>query len=130
MLEIDVTKFLEEEDAMRYSASIAEIGDNAGPVTWGNAKRKAAAWQVINPDNVEDFLKFVRSSGGWNDEEIAAWLPVEVQALAIQWIAGDWREAGEPTTDEEWAEYEAEAQEGRNVGSFFRHEGKVLWNPC
>jgi hypothetical protein len=35
---------------------------------------------------------FARSSGGWNDEECAAWTPQEVNALFLQWVAGDVRQ--------------------------------------
>lgn len=36
MLEIDVS-FLLTEDAGQFSASVAELGDNAGRITWRNA---------------------------------------------------------------------------------------------
>jgi hypothetical protein len=35
---------------------------------------------------------FARSSGGWDSEEVAAWDAQEVNALFLQWIAGDCRQ--------------------------------------
>ena len=35
---------------------------------------------------------FARSSGGWSADEIAAWPDEELNALFLQWVAGDTRE--------------------------------------
>jgi hypothetical protein len=38
------------------------------------------------------FRAFVLSSGGWTEDEIAGWSDAELNALLIQWIAGDVRD--------------------------------------
>jgi hypothetical protein len=65
-------------------------------------------------DKLEAMRDFARSSGGWTREEIAAWSAEEVNALFLQWVAGDVRQAGADSLDEiDWEEYEEMAMEGR-----------------
>lgn len=96
---------------MDYSASIAEIGADAGPDTWRAACEDSADYPILDTDDKrEAFREFVCSSGGWSREEITAWSDAELNALCIQWIAGDMREAGlsADMTPEQWAEYDSD----------------------
>ena len=69
----------------------------------------------------EAFRDFVRSAGAWSDEEIAGWSGTELEALCLQWIAGDVREAfGDAEfSDWDWAEYQKDAEAGRIAGRLF-----------
>jgi hypothetical protein len=71
----------------------------------------------------------VRSSGGWTEQEIAAWSDVELNALCIQWIAGDIRECLEWEVDDVWANYQEMAEAGQVNSNLYRAEdGSVYWS--
>lgn len=110
-MELGITAFFNAAAPMDYSASVAEIGANAGPDTWRAACDDSADYPILGTeDKREAFRAFVRSSGGWSDDEIAAWSDAELNALCLQWIAGDMRECdiSPDWTAEEWAEYDAD----------------------
>jgi len=90
-MEIEITQLL-EKDMFTFSHSRAEGGENAGPETW-NAAMNGPRPLLKTPEEFEAFRDFVKDSGGWSEEEIAAWNENELQALFLQWIAGDTREA-------------------------------------
>ena len=112
MSDLNVTRFMEEACPMDYSASRAEIGDNAGPDTWRAACEDSDEYPLLtNEDDREAFRKFVRESGDWNDEEIAAWSDTELNALCIQWVSGDVREFQE-LAHGDWHEWEDLCEQG------------------
>lgn len=109
-MELNITQFFNQAAPMDYSASIAEIGQNAGTDTWNAACEDSEDYPLlVTADQLDAFQEFVSDSGGWTDEEIAEWSTRELNALCIQWISGDMREAGldADSTDEDWKEYEA-----------------------
>lgn len=69
----------------------------------------------------EAFRDFVRESGGWNDAEIAAWSDEELNALCLQWIAVDVREAfgDEEFESWDWEAYRADSEAGRVSSRLF-----------
>ncbi len=91
-MEIDVTHFVETADAYEFSASRAELGNDASKITWNNAKREAAESPLLPEDAIEEFNRWVRGFGAWEQEEIEAWDATERNALLIQFISGDLRE--------------------------------------
>ena len=92
-MEIDITRFFETAETHDFSASAAELGQNAGKITWANAMREAEETPLLSTDAELDAMRqFARESGGWDDEEVAAWTAEEVNALFIQWISGDMNE--------------------------------------
>jgi len=109
-LEIDITALL-ETDQFALSHSIAEGGQNAGPKTWKASLEAASETPILDtPEKLQAMRDFARSSGGWNDEETAAWTDQDVNALFLQWVAGDCRECPaklEGITFEERATVEA-----------------------
>lgn len=91
-MEINITKFYREAAPMDYSASIAEIGADAGPATWHAACEDAPDYNLLSTDEARDaFRSHVKGFGAWSDEEIAAWSDVELDALFMQLISGDIR---------------------------------------
>lgn len=93
IMEINITQFFTDATPMDYSASVAEIGGNAGADTWRAACDDAPDYDLLNtPEKLDAMRKWARSSGGWDAEEIAAWSDVELNALFIQLISGDIRE--------------------------------------
>ena len=125
-MELNITRFFMEASPRDYSASMAEIGQDAGRVTWAHAIEDTPDYFLLDTDEKrESFRAFVRSSGGWTDEEIAAWTDEELNALLLQWVSGDMREPvgfelGTDTTDEQWLEYERQSEQGQVSGRLFK----------
>jgi hypothetical protein len=111
---INITSLL-ELDCFDLSHSRAEGGENAGQNTWNASKAQANKTPLLDTEEkLEAMREFARSSGGWTREEIAAWNAEEINALFLQWVAGDVREAGADSLDGiDWEEYEKMATEGR-----------------
>ncbi len=135
MREIDVTNivqaFIDGRDSpMRYSASRVELGQNAGEITWAEARSSALALFGESFDR-EAFNAFFEQSGGWNADELAAHSDKDSAALMLQFVVGDWREcqfdeyadADENTpaalTPEWWELYGERASEGQVSSRFF-----------
>lgn len=135
-MELNISQFFAQVDAGSLSASCAELGQNAGALTWKasiDSARDDAPAILDTDEKRQAFRVFVRSSGGWNDSEIAAWDDTKLEALCRQWIAGDMREPvgfelGPETTPEQWAEYQEQSEAGQVCGRIFRaDDGAVYW---
>jgi len=125
-MEINITQFFNDCEPGSYSASCLELGANAGNITWGNAMQAAAYRTTALLDTAEKLQamrNWARSSGGWNDVEIAAWDATELNALFIQLVAGDMREKD----DMSWDEYQVESEAGQVSGSLFEGIDKELY---
>lgn len=133
-MDIDITDLFHNVDPTRYSASQAELGPDAGTITWARAKDRAATFHppiLRNAEELAAFHDFVFASGGWSRAELHAMTNNELQALCLQWIAGDMREAGldAASTDEDWARYEIDVNDGRVPGNIYRgDDGRVYFN--
>lgn len=125
-MKLDITEFFNSAAPMDYSASRAEIGQSAGADTWRAACEDSPDFSILDNDEKRDaFRMFVRSAGAWSDDEIAAWSDVELNALCIQWVAGDMREPvgfelGPDTTPEQWADYQRQSEAGQIAGRIFK----------
>lgn len=114
------------------SNSCANLGPNAGELTW-RASKQAAHLLTLTPEQQEAFRDFVEASGGWTREEIDAWTDAGLTALCVQWISGDVREAfGDDLPDDpaewDWATYQADSERGRVHSTLYLHEGKLIWS--
>lgn len=128
MFTVDITDFLARECMRDYSASVAEIGHDAGPATWGACVDNAPDWNFIPADQFGYFRDWVQSSGGWTREEINGWSEAELQALCLQWIAGDARDCGADKPDADWTAIRADQESGRVSSSIYRtDEGRIYW---
>jgi hypothetical protein len=128
-MEIEITSLLEMH-APGLSASRVELGDNAGRITWQAAKEQAEETPILDtPEKLDAMRDFARSSGGWDAEEVAAWDAGEVNALFLQWIAGDVRELGADTLAEiDWEEAEEMQQAGQVSSDIYRAEdGRIFF---
>jgi hypothetical protein len=131
-MELNITEFFRAADPFSYSASKAEMGDNAGSATYQAACN--ADFQILTTDEQRTaFRAFVAESGGWDEEEINEWSDSELNALCIQWVSGDMREPvgfelGPDTTDEQWQEYERQCEQGQCSGRIYRGtDGQVYF---
>lgn len=89
---IDITSLL-EMDCFALSHSRMEGGQDAGRNTWNASKEQADETPLLDTkEKLQAMRDFARSSGGWDKEEIAAWDSRELNALFLQWIAGDVRQ--------------------------------------
>ena len=117
-------------DCFPLSHSIAEGGENAGRDTWNASKEKAREIPLLKtPEELQAMRDFARSSGGWTREEIEAWPDSELNALFLQWIAGDVRELGAGSLGEiDWEEAEEMQSEGKAPSNIFRSEdGRIFF---
>jgi hypothetical protein len=131
-VELNITEFFNAAEPFTYSASAAEMGQDVGRITWRAACD--ADFAILDTDEKrEAFRAFVRESGGWSDDEIAAWSDAELNALCIQWISGDMREPvgfelGPDTTPEQWADYQSQCEAGQCSSRIFRaDDGRVFF---
>lgn len=128
-MEIDITT-LSEMNCFTLSHSIAEGGQNAGENTWNASKKQAENTQLLNtPEKLQAMRDFARESGGWTQEEIAEWSDSELNALFLQWIAGDVRELGADSLDEiDWEEAEKMQHDGHAPSNIFKgDDGKIYF---
>jgi hypothetical protein len=120
-MELNITRFFNEAAPMDYSASAAEIGQNAGRDTWIAACGDApeyAEW-LDTEDKRDEFRRYVKSFGAWDKEEIAAWTNDELTALLMQMIAGDIREGNLDTESPDWEAYREMSEHGQISGHIY-----------
>lgn len=122
-MDINITQFFNDTrgHASYYSASCAELGDNAGRITWENAVDRGEFSPLLDTEEKREAMReFVRGFGAWTDEEINAWSDVELTALLIQFIAGDMRESGlDCTGPVDWEEYQEACESGQCAGRIY-----------
>ena len=132
MLQICIHRLVSDVDPSTLSASIAERGKNAGPETWSNSKACAKESPLLaNDDERRAARDFFRGFGAWEDEEIDGWSAEEVDALCLQYAAGDLREAqsacpGDGIAGIDWEDYAREGENGRISANLFIHNDE-LW---
>jgi hypothetical protein len=131
-MEIDITDFFKDVDTWEFSGSIATHGPDAGKRTWNAAKGQAAREPLLNtPEALDAMRQWAKETGAWSREEIAAWDDVELNALFIQLVTGEMREAGledQDFEDIDWEAYEARAQEGQISGAIFKgDDGRIYY---
>jgi hypothetical protein len=130
-MELDITRFFNEAAPMDYNASAAELGQNAGQITWGHAMEDAHVYQLLDDEEKRDaFRAFVKSSGGWDEDEILAFTDQELEALLLQWISGDMREAhlNYNSDDTDWEMYQQHAEQGAVPSRLSRSGDKIYFS--
>lgn len=127
-MEINISRFFAEAEPFEFSRSRAEYGDNAGPTSWANAVKAGTDSPLLTtPEQLQALRDHVKGFGAWDDEEIAAWSDAEVNALFIQMISGDMREAGLDCDPDEsaWQEYEENDRVSHNI--FRGSDGEIYY---
>ena len=135
--EIDVTALITNPRFLPWnlSNSRANLGDNAGTMTWNASKAVSEALPVHpldTPERLEAWREFATDSGGWTREEVDAMPELDLRALFTQWVAGDIRECfGDDLPDDpaewDWSEYEQDSQAGRIPSRLFLPSDKRLF---
>jgi hypothetical protein len=126
-MEIDVSRLINDLDPRDISGSQAERGINAARELWGNAVAAVEEPPLLTDDERAKARKWAREFGAWDDEHIAAWSAQEVDALVLQYAAGDLRELqdlcpGDGLGDIDWTEAEELAQKGTVGGNLFAND--------
>ena len=132
--EIDCTPLFASPgfDPWDCSNSVANLGQNAGKLTWQASQRHASAL-VLTEGQKEAFRDWVRSSGGWTRDEIDMWPGSKLTALCVQWISGDVRGGfGDDLPDDpaewDWVEYLHMADNGSVAPTLYLSDGKLFWS--
>jgi hypothetical protein len=107
-MELNITHLMERSDDMYlYSASAAELGEDAGRITWRNAMDSAEIPPpLLTDDQLPEFRDYIREFGAWSDEAIDSWDAQNCNALCLQMIAGDIRERQAFADDDDLERYE------------------------
>lgn len=114
-MELNISSFFATVTPRELSSSVAESGPCAGALTWSASCKASMHHPLLDDDEKRDaFRAWVENSGGWSTEEIAVWTDTELNALLLQWIAGDLREMGidDDTNSIDWDHVERMQQEG------------------
>ena len=132
-MDINITRFFETAETHDFSNSVANTGlTDIGKITWLNAKDEAQRTPLLTTEDELDAMRaFARASGGWDQDEVAAWSADEVNALFIQWISGDMNEMGDLFTDDDgeidWEAVEEAQQQGRIASNIYRADDGSIW---
>lgn len=128
-MEIEITTLL-KTDCFPLSHSIAEGGDDAARNTWRNAKEQAKEIPLLKtPEELQAARDYFKSFGAWSGDEIAAWNDQEINALFLQFIAGDVRELGADSLEEiDWTEAEELQSNGQAPSNIYKsNDGRIFF---
>ena len=128
-MEIDITSLL-DLDAWDLSHSASEGGWTSARDCWQASMLAAEEHQLLDDEEkLQGMRDFARSSGGWTKTEIERWTPTEVNALFLQWIAGDIRQLGADSLGEiNWTEAKELQREGQAPSNLYKGDnGRVYF---
>ena len=132
-MEVDITKFVIRfaDDMHTLSSSVAESGlENIGAVTWENACQAMASESDWLTSDLAELQDHFASYGAWDRDELEAMTGQELNALLVQFVAGDYQARESACERGELAEWE-ECEGGRlyqsdvapHVGKWFYYIG-------
>lgn len=125
-MEINISRFFHNADAYEYSGSIMERGNDAAKETFANAMAKAGELEpalLATPRALDEFRSHMVSMG-FEYEKVEAWSDADCNAVFIQLISGDIREADLDTSDPDWDEYEAN---DNKAGALFKGDDDEIY---
>lgn len=135
MTDINVTCLVEDVSPFDLSHSIAEGGKNAGPETWAASLQAAREHPVLAIEDYDDVRKYFKGFGAWEEAEINLWDKDQINAMVLQYAAGDLREVqslcpGPGVADVDWDEAERLSSEGTIGGHLYEADGKLWISLC
>lgn len=118
-MELNITHMVDGADDMpMLSGSQAELGRDAGKITWANSCAYATEHILLTDEAMREKARsYFKGFGAWSPEEIAAWSDAELNALITQDIAAAVREMEHFDSDEAYLEA---AEEGRVTGCLYK----------
>lgn len=130
-MEINISSFFREAAHRDYSASVAELGPDAGKVTWNHAMEDSAPGETLMLDTsakVDALREHMRGFGAWDDDEIDNWTVQECNAMFLQAVSGDIRETPDMEPGNwDWELYEQMANEGTVGGRMFLGDDQEIY---
>ena len=84
MLELNITKYFEENDPYYMSGSVANLGSDAAKFTWNNCLEASDGELLNSEEDCQETRNWLRSFGAWSDDEINSWTQTELEALILQ----------------------------------------------
>lgn len=131
-MELNITRFFNEACPKDYSASVAEIGANAGADTWRAACEDSEDYMILDDqDKRAAFRAYVKTFGAWEDTEVSAWTYRELNALLLQMVSGDIREFLD-IADGKWETWQELCEAGtcssRLFGGALSVDGQVYYS--
>lgn len=131
IVNVDLTAMFSHREPWDCSNSDANLGPNAGPLTWACALEVASnheAWLLIPLEMATAYTKdWARDAGAWEEGEIAEWSEVEALALLVQNVASDLRTLG--SDNAELSELVGRGDESVNLYVYLEGE-RVLGELC
>lgn len=123
-MEIKITRLITDLTPSEISGSIAERGKNAAEETWANANAAIAETPLMTEEERKAAREWFGEFGAWSDAELEAMPGTEIDALLLQYAAGDLREAqslcpGDGLGGIDWEDAEKLSQEGTIGGNIF-----------
>lgn len=111
-------------DCRRLSGSVAELGENAGEITWRNSMEMGKRFPVVTADQIDELRDYYADFGAWEREEIDAWTFEEMNGMVTQEAAAEKRELDRFETT---ADYHEAAERGTVSGNiYFDDEGNMF----
>jgi hypothetical protein len=123
MPEYDVSH-LEMEDCGQMSGSAAELGENAGRLTWNNSVQMGKDHPLVTEKDADEVRDYFRDYGAWDDEEIDAWTLDELNGLVTQEAASAFRDY---ESCDSYEEYQKDAEAGLLSGNLYRDDNGKWW---
>jgi hypothetical protein len=127
-MELDITEFFNNAAPTDYSASVTEIGRDAGPDTWRAANDDSEDYPLLSTAEQREAFKALAKSAGFSEaDEFSTWSNEALNALCIQWVSASVREAdlSPDTTEEEWTSYEADDNAAHDI--FRGDDGRIYF---
>lgn len=109
--------------AWHCSGSRAELGDNAGELTWRNSCNLGATLPnfLATEEEKQAVRDHFREYGAWDEEEINAWTDSDLRGLIVQEVASEVRHLESAGIDlEEFTEEDFTEATENEGGSLFR----------
>jgi len=122
-MEININKYFENELCPSdFFASVAELGNNAGQLTWSYANEESEDTVLLTTfEQFAAFIDHMESMGFDFDEDEKPMDGRELNALFMQLISGDIRESeGLSECPINWNLYEHESEQGQVSSYIFK----------
>ena len=86
MLELNITKYFENgaNDPYYMSGSVANLGSNAGKLTWNNSLAASDGELLTSNESLQEVRDWLKSFGSWDDAEIESYTAQELEAFVLQ----------------------------------------------
>jgi hypothetical protein len=104
------------------SHSAFEGGQNSGENYWHASMQAAEDFELLDAEEkLQAMRDYAGSFGAWTKEQINKWDSQQLNALFLQWIAGDCRELGADRLSEiDWEEAEELQKSGNAPSNLFQ----------